>query len=109
MEPAVTDVHKCRMFGTTEIWTIPVELRDVPKSSSAYRLWYKNMWNMTRRNLAGRGNIKACLSIKKNNERIHIWHARQQNYRRALAQEIARGENANPWGALRNLAEENLD
>ena len=67
------------------------------------------MWTMSRRNLAGRGNIKACLSIKKNNERIHIWHARQQTYRRALAQEIARGENANPWGALRNLAEEDLD
>jgi hypothetical protein len=65
----------------------------------------------TRKSLAARGNIQACKSIKATNDRRRLYMKRRRDYQRVVAQQIALGENAAPWGALAASLEheENVD
>ena len=110
--PAPQVFHHCTIFDTPTKWAIPADLVGVPKSSGAFKRWYISKYRHVRQALAARGNVKACVAIKKEKDRQCLWHKRKRDYRRVLAQQIV-GENANPWGALAALeqahAEENLD
>jgi len=102
--PQVRQVfHHCTIFGTPTKWAIPADLVGVPKSSGAFRRWYKSNSRSVRQALAARGNVKACMAIKKDKDRNRLWIKRTRNNRRVLAQQIALGENADPWGALAAL------
>ena len=112
--PAPQVFHHCTIFGTRTSWAIPADLVGVPKSSTPFRSWYKSKYNLARRSLAARGNVKACMAIKKHKDRARLCMKRTRDYRRVLAQQIALGEIARiPGGALAALeqahAEENLD
>jgi hypothetical protein len=110
--PAPQAFHHCTIFGTRTKWEIPADLVGLPKSSGAFKRWYISNFRSVRQALAARGNVKACMAIKKDKEVNRLRMKRDRDYRRGLAQQIV-GENANPWGALAALeqahAEENLD
>ena len=105
------DVYRCTLFGTSQAWDIPDALRGLSQSNCTFKEWYKAQFLLTRKSLAARGNILASASIakQKNYNRLHMKRCR--DHQRVLAQQIALGENANPWGALAALLEheENLD
>jgi hypothetical protein len=101
--PAPQVFHHCIIFGTPTKWAIPADLVGVPKSSGAFRRWYISNYLLARQSLAARGNVKACMSIKKHKDRDRLRMKRERDYRRVLAQQIALGENADPWGALAAL------
>ena len=111
--PAPQAFHHCTIFGTRTKWEIPADLVGLPKSSGAFKRWHLAKYRLARQALAARGNVKACMSIKQEKDCRRVWNKRYMDYRRVLAQQIALGENANPWGALAALeqahAEENLD
>ena len=111
--PAPQVFHHCTVFGTRTSWAIPADLVGVPKSSTPFRSWHQSKYRHVRQALAARGNVKACMAIKKEKEGNRLWMKRNRDYRRVLEQQIALGENADPWGALAALeqahAEENLD
>ena len=111
--PAPQVFHHCTVFGTRTKWEIPADLVGLPKSSRAFKRWYTSKYRHVRQALAARGNAKACMAIKKDKEENRLCMKRTRDYRRVLAQQIALGENADPWGALAALeqahAEENLD
>ena len=104
-------VYRCTMFGTSQAWDIPDALRGLQRTSVEFRAWYVAQRRRTRKCLAARGNIEACKSIKQTNDRRRQYMKRVRNHQRVLAQQIALGENADPWGALDALLEheENLD
>ena len=95
--------HHCTIFGTPTKWAIPADLVGVPKSSGAFKRWYISNFRSVRQALAARGNVKACVAIKKNKDRQRLYYKRYMVYGRVLAQQIALGENADPWGALAAL------
>ena len=105
------DVYRCTLFGTSQAWDIPDALRGLSQCNCTFKEWYKAQFLLTRKSLAARGNILASASIakQKNYNRLHMKRCR--DHQRVLAQQIALGENANPWGALAALLEheENLD
>ena len=105
------EVYRCTVFGTSQAWDIPDVVRGVRRNSGAFKAWYNAQFLQTRKSLAARGNILASASIakQKNYNRLHMKRCR--DHQRVLAQQIALGENANPWGALAALLEheENLD
>ena len=105
------EVYRCTLFGTSQAWDIPDALRGMPKSNSAFKAWYMAQFRLTRQSLAARGNMQACKSIKKTKERSCRYMQRVRDHQRVVAQQIALGENAAPWGALAALLEheENLD
>ena len=105
------EVHRCTMFGTSQAWDIPDALRGMPKNSAAFKAWYMTQYRATRKSLAARGNIQACKSIKKTKELSCRYMRRVRDHQRVMAQQIALGENADPWGACAALLrhEENLD
>ena len=101
--PAPQVFHHCTIFGTPTKWAIPADLVGVPKSSGAFKRWYISKYRLVRQSLAARGNVKACMSINKEEDRKRLWNNRDRDYRRVLAQQVALGENADPWGALAAL------
>jgi len=105
------EVYRCTMFGTSQAWDIPDALRGMPKNSAAFKAWYIAQFRLTRKSLAARGNIQACKSIKKTKELSCRYMKRVRDHQRVMAQQIALGENAAPWGAFAALLkhEENLD
>ena len=105
------EVYRCTMFGTRQAWKIPDALRGVKRSSDAFKSWYMAQRRVTSQSLAARGNIQACQNIKMIKDRQRLLMKRRRDHQRALAQQIALGENAAPWGALAalNEHEENLD
>ena len=98
-------------FGTSQAWDLPDDLRGLPRSSGAFKAWYAAQYRLTRKSLAARGNIQACQKIKMMKDRQRLYMRRRRDHQRELAQQIALGENAAPWGALAALLkhEENLD
>ena len=105
------EVYRCTMFGNSQAWGIPDDLRGMPKNSASFKAWYMAQFRATRKSLAARGNMQACKSIKKTKEQSCRYMKRVRDHQRVLAQQIALGENAAPWGALAALLkhEENLD
>ena len=105
------EVYRCTMFGTSQAWDIPDVLRGLPRNSDEFKAWYMVQYRLTRKSLAARGNIKACKSIKETKESRRLYMKRLRDHQRVLAQQIALGENAAPWGAhaALNEHEENLD
>ena len=101
--PAPQVFHHCIIYGTRTKWEIPADLVGVPKRSGAFKRWYMSNSRSVRQALAARGNVKACMAIKKDKERDRLRMKRDRDYRRVLAQQIALGENADPWGALAAL------
>ena len=110
MRPAC-EVYRCTLFGTQQAWDIPDVLRGGRRGSNAFKAWYMAQVRLTRKSLAARGNIQACKSIKKTKELSCRYMRRVRDHQRVMAQQIALGENADPWGALDALLEheENLD
>ena len=110
--PHAREVYRCTIFGTSQAWDIPDVLRGLSqRNSGAFKAWYMAQWFLTRKSLAARGNIKACKSIKETKDSRRLYMKRLRDHQRVLAQQIALGENAAPWGALAALLahEENLD
>ena len=103
--------HRCTLFGTSQAWDIPDALRGFRRNSGEFRAWYMAQFRLTRKSLAARGNIQACQSIKKTKDHSRLYMKRLRAHQRELAQQIALGENAAPWGALAALKEdeENLN
>ena len=103
--------HRCTLFGTSQAWDIPDDLRGLRRSSGAFRAWYNAQFYLTRKSLAARGNMEACRSIKVQKEKNRLYMKTRRYHQRVLAQQLALGENAAPWGALAALSEheENLD
>ena len=93
-------VYRCTMFGTSQTWDIPDGLRGLRRNSGAFKAWYIAKVRLTRKSLAARGNIQACKSIKETKDRRRLYMKRRRDYQRVVAQHIALGENAAPWGAL---------
>ena len=94
------EVYRCTMFGTSQTWDIPDVLRGLRRNSGAFKAWYIAKVRLTRKSLAARGNIQACKSIKETKDRRRLYMKRRRDYQRVVAQQIALGENAAPWGAL---------
>ena len=107
----VREVYHCTMFGTSQAWSIPDALRALPSTSGAFKAWYMTQRFETRKSLAARGNMEACRSIKVQKEKNRLYMKTRRYHQRVLAQQLALGENAAPWGALAALSEheENLD
>ena len=104
------EVYHCTLYGTSQAWSIPDALRALPSNSGAFKAWYNTQRFQTRKSLAARGNIQACKSIKETKDRSRLYMKRCRDAQRVLAQQIALGDNAAPWGALAALEnEENLD
>ena len=105
------EIYQCTMFGTSQAWVIPANLRGSPRSSCEFKTWYMAQFRLTRKSLAARGNIHACQHIKKTKDRSRLYMKRCRDAQRVLAQQIALGDNAAPWGALAALSEheEKLD
>ena len=104
------EVYRCTMFGTSQAWDIPDVLRGLRRNSGAFKAWYMAQFRLTRKSLAARGNIQACQHIKKTKDHSRLYMKRCRDAQRVLAQQIALGDNAAPWGALAALEnEENLD
>ena len=105
------EVYRCTVFGTAQAWDIPEVLRGLSRSSGAFKAWYVAQRRLTCKSLAARGNMQACRSIKKTKEQSCRYMKRVRDHQRVVAQQIALGENADPWGALDALLEheENLD
>ena len=104
-------VYRCTLFGTSQAWDIPDVLRGLRRNSGAFKAWYIAQFRLTRKSLAARGNIQACKSIKATKDRSRLYMKRRRDYQRVVAQQIALGENAAPWGALAASLEheENVD
>ena len=105
------NVYRCTMFGASQAWDIPDALRGLRRNSGAFKAWYVAQFRATLKSLAARGNIQACKSIKNHKDRRRLYMKRCRDRQRKVAQLIALGENAAPWGALAALLEheENLD
>ena len=104
-------VYRCTMFGTSQAWDIPDALRGLRRNSGAFKAWYVAQFRATLKSLAARGNVQACKSIKKTKDRRRLYMKRRRDDQRVVAQQIALGGNASPWGALAASMEheENLD
>ena len=106
----------CTVFGSKTKLEVPSALRGVRKDSGTFKLWLRAKWRETRRQLAARGNIAACESIKKEARRKILWQrapgtkehrarvAREQ--RRVRAQQIARERDAALLAETRRHLEE---
>ena len=91
-------VYRCALFGTSQAWDIPDVLRGLRRNSGAFKTWYIAQFRLTRKSLAARGNIQACKSIKATKDRSRLYMKRRRDYQRVVAQQIALGGNASPWG-----------
>ena len=105
------EFYRCTVFGTAQAWDIPEVLRGLSRSSGAFKAWYVAQRRLTCKSLAARGNIQACKSVKRTKDQSRLYMKWCRHHQRVLAQQIALGENADPWGALDALLEheENLD
>jgi hypothetical protein len=104
-------VHRCTICGASQAWDIPDALRGLRRNSGAFKAWYVAQFRATLKSLAARGNIQACKSIKETKDRRRLYMKRRRDDQRVVAQQIALGENAAPWGALAASLEhaENVD
>ena len=110
------EVYRCTMFGTSQAWDIPDDLRGLRRSSGAFRAWYNAQFYLTRKSLAARGNIEACKAIKAQKDRNRLYMKRRKDYQRVVARQMALWEAAALEHSLRLGAvaalmehEENLD
>ena len=110
------EVYRCTMFGTSQAWDLPDDLRGLHRGSPAFKAWYMAQYRLTRKSLAARGNIEACKAIKAQKDRNRLYMKRRKDYQRVVARQMALWEAAALEHSLRLGAvaalmehEENLD
>ena len=110
------EVYRCTMFGTSQAWDLPDDLRGLHQGIPAFKAWYNAQYRLTRKSLAARGNIEACKAIKAQKDRNRLYMKRRKDYQRVVARQMALWEAAALEHSLRLGAvaalmehEENLD